>query len=260
MVRFGVLLAALLGLLACSRGPEDDLSGAGAVRIAAAASLKPVLPDVVAEYARKHPGARVTVTYGASGNFYAQLSQGAPFDVFLSADMAYPQRLAEAGLVAGDPRVYAAGRLVLWSLRSSNLNTEWPGVLEGEEVRRIAIANPRHAPYGRAAEEALRAAGVLDRVQPKLVFGESVEQAATFVRTGSAEVGLLPKSQAVAPPMLDEGVWTDIPDELYEPILHGAVVMKSAAEADAAGSFVDFLFGPEARAIFARGGLGRPSE
>lgn len=255
-----MLLAAVLSAAACSRAPGNGPAKASNVRVAAAASLKPVLPEVIEAYIRRHPEAKVTVTYGASGNFYSQLVQGAPFDVFLSADTAYPQKLVEAGLTAGDLREYAAGRLVIWTRRTSNVDPASLEVLVDERVRRIAIANPRHAPYGRAAEGALRAAGLLDRVQSKLVFGGSVEQAATFVRTGAAEIGLLPKSQAVAPPMLDEGAWTEVPETLYEPIRHGGVIVKNVAHAAAAGSFLDFLLGPEAQAILARGGLGLAGE
>jgi molybdate transport system substrate-binding protein len=226
------------------------------VRIAAAASLKPVLPEILVAFASAQPQITTTPTYGASGNFHAQLVNGAPFDVFLSADMMYPEKLAEAKLTTAAAREYATGRLVIWARRDSGLDVKSLEVLKDGRVKKIAIANPQHAPYGRAAEASLRAAGVYDVIHAKLVLGENVEQAATYARTGAAEVGLLPKSQAVAPPMSDDGIAADVDPKLHEPIRHGAVVMKTAKDAAAAQKFVDFLTGPDGQAIFARAGLG----
>lgn len=256
MFRLALILVVAFCAVACSRKSESDVP-ARAVRIAAAASLKPVLPEVSAAFARAHPGIKVDITYGASGNFHSQLVNGARFDVFLSADMMYPQRLWEAGRAQGPPREYAAGRLVLWTHRSTGLKLESLAALSDERVLRIAIANPRHAPYGTAAETVLRNAGLLEALREKLVVGESVEQAATFVRTGAAEAGLLPQSQAVAVPMADEGNWVEVPVSLYEPIRHGAVIVKDATDPASAELFMQFLVGTEAQSIFTRGGLGR---
>jgi molybdate transport system substrate-binding protein len=240
---------------ACSRQTASPSTTSGQVRIAAAASLKPILPDLIAAFSKTNPDVSITATYGASGNFYSQLVNAAPYDLFLSADLSYPQKLSDAGLTAAGPREYAAGRLVIWTLKSSGLDISSLKVVSDLRVKKLAIASPAHAPYGRAAQRALEAAKIIDVVRDKLVLGESVEQAATFVRTGAAEVGILSKSQAVSSPMKDEGVFTDIPDALYDPISHGGVIMKSSPNAAAAEAFLAFVTGPEGQAILGRSGL-----
>jgi len=248
------LLCVAVCIAACSRQPATG-QGRSEVRIAAAASLKPVLPGLIAAYSKSHPEVTVLPTFGASGNLYSQLVNAAPFDLFLSADTAYPKKLVDTGLTAGTMREYAAGRLVIWARRDSGLPVNDLKIVADARVKKLAIANPMHAPYGRAAMTALETAGLHATVKDKLVLGESVEQAATFVRTGAAEVALLPKSQAVVPPMSEEGVFVDVPSDLYEPIRHGAVVMKTAGDAAAAEAFLAFVVGPEGQAMLARSGL-----
>ncbi len=257
MRRVPVVLVGLISfIVACSKGPSPKAASSVAeVRLAAAASLKPVLPGLIREFTSSHPNIAVVATYGASGNFYTQLTSGAPFDLFLSADMGYPQKLADAGLTDGPVREYAQGTLVLWVLKASGLDVSSLSIVTDDRVRKIAIANPQHAPYGRAAEAALKAAGLLESVRTKLVLGESVEQAATFARTGAAEVSILPRSQAMTPAMSEAGVSADIPGALYEPIRHGAIVMKSAKDPAAARAFVDFVLSPPGREILVRAGL-----
>jgi molybdate transport system substrate-binding protein len=244
-----------LFVFACSRQPALPSTDSAQVRIAAAASLKPILPDLITAFSKTNPDLSITATYGASGNFYSQLVNAAPFDLFLSADLSYPQKLSDAGLTAAGPREYAAGRLVIWTLKSSGLDISDLRIVSDSRVKKLAIANPAHAPYGRAAQRALELANLMDAVKDKLVLGESVEQAATFVRTGAAEVGILTKSQAVSSPMKDDGVFTDIPDALYDPIRHGGVIMKSSSNAAAAEAFLAFVTSPEGQVLLERSGL-----
>ncbi len=207
------VVAALLvlpGLLGCSRAgrksPEEP--PVSILSVAAAADLRFVLDDIALEFQGKHPDIQVRVTYGSSGNFFAQLTNNAPFDLFLSADTDYPRRLIEQGLAArASAFVYAVGHLVVWVPRDSSLDIEKLGVqaLLDPSARKIAIANPRHAPYGRAAEAALRTAGVYDRVRERLVYGDNVAQTAQFVQTGSADVGLIALSLALTPTMRASG-------------------------------------------------------
>ena len=181
--------------------------------VAAAADLKFAITDVAAQFEQK-AGTKVNVTYGSSGNFFAQLKNGAPFDVFLSADMDYARKLDEAGL--GEPGTlsrYATGRIVIWAPADSKLNVSesgWKTLLD-ERVKKIAIANPEHAPYGRAAVAAMQKAGIYDQVKSKLVFGENISQAAQFVESGNAQAGILALSLAVSGAMKDGKRW-DIPD------------------------------------------------
>ncbi len=196
--------------------------------------------------------------YGASGTLFAQIQNGAPFDVFLSADRDFPRRLVEAGL-GGPEVVYAVGALVLWTPRGSPLDLAKTGLrgVAAPAVRRIAIANPALAPYGRAATAALEAAGVLGAVKKRLVLGESVAQAAQFAATGAADVAILPASLAREPP-LSEGTSVPVPAELHARLEQSAVVLARTREPDLARAFLDFVTGPRGRAILARRGYGLP--
>src|SRR5205085_7630875 len=159
-----------------------------------------------------------TISFGSSGTFFAQLLNHAPFDVFLSADVTYPQQLAERALtVPGAEFTYAAGRIVLWTRATSPLDVTHAGMsaLTDHRVMHVSIANPEHAPYGRAAQAAIRSAGVYDSVAPKLVFGENVSQALQFVQSGSAEIGIVALSLAVAPSVKNDGRFWEIPLNTY---------------------------------------------
>ena len=225
--------------------------------IAAASDLQPVMPRVAAAFERA-TGHTVTVAYGSSGNFFAQISNGAPYDVYLSADVSYPRQLASAGLtVPGSLVIYAKGSLVVWTRRASGIHVE-AGLtaLLDERVRRIAIANPAHAPYGRAAVAAMTSAGVYDRVKAKLVLGENVSQAAQFVQSGNADAGILPLS--LAKESLDPtGLYSVVPASLYPAIEQAAVVLRRSREPDAARAFVQFLQTREAEDILAQAGFTR---
>lgn len=230
------------------------------ITVAAAADLRFAMDEIVAAYARIVPATHVEVTYGSSGSFYAQISNGAPFDLFFSADIDYPRRLEAAGLGAGPTRPYAVGRIVLWVPTASSLDVEGRGlsVLLDPAVRRIAIANPEHAPYGRAAVAALRSAGLDAGVADRLVLGENVSQTAQFVESGAAEVGIIALSLALAPTLRDQGRWWAIPPESYPPIEQGALVLRGPGDPETASHFLDFVLGPQGRAILDRYGFRLP--
>ncbi len=256
-MKISVLLLMLLPIIAsCSRQPAPAVAKPTEVRFAAAASLKPVMTDLTTEFKKIAPHITLTITYGASGSLYSQITNGGPFDVFLSADTAYPQKLADAGLTSGPVIVYGSGRLSLWTSNTTGLDLAGGlDILKDDRVKKIAIANPDHAPYGKTAEVALKTAGLLDAIRPKLVMGENVEQAATFARTGAAEVAILSKTQASTAPLKNEGRSFDIPEALYQPIQHGAAIIKTAQDAAAAQAFLNFLTGPNAQPVLSSRGL-----
>ncbi|MDP2810728.1 MAG: molybdate ABC transporter substrate-binding protein [Rhodocyclaceae bacterium] len=254
MKRLACMLLALLSMVIAR--PGEAASG---ITIAAAADLKFAMDGIVARFRQAMPGSRIEVIYGSSGKFHAQIRQGAPYDLFFSADIAFPRALAAEGLAASDVRPYAVGRLALWS-PSRDARGMALADLADPSIRRIAIANPKHAPYGRRAEEALRAAGVWEKVASKLVFGENVAQAAQYVQTGNADVGILALSLALSPELAGRGGHALVPDHLHPPLEQGFIVTKRAAGNALAGKFADFMESPEARAILNRHGFALPGE
>jgi molybdate transport system substrate-binding protein len=251
------LLAALLW--PHSAGPQRP--GIGEVRVAAAADLKFALEEVVAAFRRERPDVTVKVTYGASGSFFAQLSNGAPFDVFLSADVEYPRKLIEQGLAGQESEfLYAVGHLVLWVPTSSALDVEKLGAkaLLDPTVKKIAVANPRHAPYGRAAVAALKSLGVFDRVEGKLVYGENVAQAAQFARSGSADAGVFALSLALAPSLRDRGRYWGVPLTAHPRLDQRGVILNGAQDRESAEAFRAFLLGEEGKAVLKRYGFFLP--
>lgn len=230
-------------------------AGEASVSVAAASDLQFAFQDLAAAFRARRPDLRLTASFGSSGNVFAQLQNGAPFDVFLSADVEYARRLHASGLVEGDVFVYAVGRLALWVPAGSPLDlSRGLHALRAPSVRRIALANPRHAPYGRAAEAALRGAGLYEQLQPRLVYGENVAQAASFVQSGAADAGLFAWSLALAP-ALAEGRRFEIPQRLHPPLEQGGVVLKRARDPQAARALRDFLLGAEGQAVLARWGF-----
>jgi molybdate transport system substrate-binding protein len=229
--------------------------------VAAAADLKFAFDDIAAAFRRAHPDIQVRPTYGSSGNFFAQLQNRAPFDLFLSADVDYPRRLIERGDAAPDSLfVYAVGHIVLWVPRSSSLAVEQLGTatLSDPAVRKIAIANPRFAPYGRAAEAALKKLGLYDRVQDRLVLGDNVAQAAQFVQTGAADIGIIGLSQALAPTLRDAGRYWEIPTEAYPRMEQGGVILSWAKDRAGAETLRAFVTGTEGRGLLRRYGFALP--
>ena len=229
------------------------------VRVAAASDLRFALDEVAAQLARRRPAIAVVPTYGSSGNLHAQLRQRAPFDVFLSADVAYPVDLIKSGRGAQeDLFTYALGRVVVWVPNGSALPID-RGLHALADARRLAIANPAHAPYGRAAEAALRRAGLWERLQPRLVLGENIAQTAQFVESGGADAGIIAKSLAVAEAMRGRGRWWEVPADAYPELRQGGLILAGAQSRPAARALRDFLLGEEGRALLARNGFGLPA-
>ncbi|MCX7700328.1 MAG: molybdate ABC transporter substrate-binding protein [Gemmataceae bacterium] len=258
-----VLLAAALAVAASGCAGEADQRPRRLVRVAAAADLKFALEEVSVDFRRLHPDIQVEATYGSSGTFFAQLTNHAPFDLFLSADIDYPRRLVEQGqAVPGTEFLYALGQMVVWVPRDSKWDVESLGIsaLLDPAVRRIAIANPKHAPYGRAAESAMRSFGVYDHVQHRLIFGENVAQAAQFVESGAADIGIIALSLALAPPMRDRGKFWIIPQEAYPRIEQGGVILSWARDREATEAFRAFLLDRRGRDILQRYGFILPGE
>ena len=244
----------LLALLPAGARAQD-------VRVAAASDLQATLPALVARFETQADW-RVSVTYGSSGNFFAQIQNGAPFDVYLSADVDYPRRLEQQGLTApGTVRRYAVGRLVLWTRKDSGIDLRRGlEVLTTPAVRTIALANPDHAPYGRAAVAALRAARIYERVRRRLVFGENIAQAAQFAQSGNADVGIIAMSLAAGGAALrNSGIFVEIPARLHPPIEQGAAVMRAARNPAAARRFLDFLVAAESVTYLREWGFDAPS-
>jgi len=227
--------------------------------VAAAADLQAALPEIAQRF-EKDTGRTVTITFGSSGNFYAQIRNGAPFDVFLSADVEYPRRLESDGVAERGTLVeYARGRIVLWTRRDSGIDvTAGLNVLSNPKVRRIAIANPEHAPYGRAAVAATQRAGIYDAVRSKLVMGENISQTAQFAQSGSADVGIIALSLALTPALKNSGSYVDVPDALYPPIEQAAVVVAASREKTLARQFIDNLKGPAVARVLQAFGFAPP--
>lgn len=225
------------------------------ITIAAAADLHQAMDKVVEAYHGGHPGSRVDVVYGASGMLLSQIEQGAPFELFFSADSHYPQQLVAHGKAAGVPVPYAMGHLVMWSA-SLDMSAVKVSDLAQPRFGRIAIAHPQHAPYGKRAEQTLRAAGVWDAVQSRLVYGENIAQAAQFAQSGNATVGLIAESLAMASPV--KGTYVQVPSSLYEPLRQSFVVTQRGAGNALAQDFARYVQGPEARAMLASYGFSLP--
>jgi molybdate transport system substrate-binding protein len=234
-------LAAALAAVCCGCGARAKPQ---TLSIAAAADLRFALEEIARDFRAAHPAVDVRVAYGSSGNFYSQIRNNAPFDLFLSADVEYPRRLASEGLAEPDSVfVYAVGRIVVWAPADSPLDVARLRMqaLEADSVRHIAIANPQHAPYGRAAEAAMRSAGVYDRAAPKLVLGENIAQTLEFIESGAADVGIVALSLALAPPVRDRGKYWEVPLDTYPKVEQGGAILKSARAPRAAREFRAFL-------------------
>lgn len=227
------------------------------LHIAAASDLQSVLP-AIAQAFEADCHCKLIISYGSSGNFYQQLQNHAPFDVFLSADAQYPQKLNDAGVTTAAPVEYASGKLVLWTRNDSHLDlTKGLRVLAAQGVKKIAIANPAHAPYGRAAEAALKSEGVYEGVAGKLVLGENISQAALFAQSGNADAGILALSLALNPTMKTSGHYVEVSASAYPAIRQAAVVLSYSKQIDLATKFVAYLKSERAATIFAQFGFAR---
>lgn len=258
----GALLFAATGVLAAGtqrQAPPASGPPMAVVRVAAAADLKFVLDEVATRLVRQQPPIRIQPTYGSSGTMHAQLQQRAPFDVYLSADVEYPRDLVRRSIGSErDLFTYARGKLVVWVRTQSKLPVERDGWAALRGARRIAIANPRHAPYGRAAEQALRRAGLWQDESGRIVLGENVAQAAQFVESGAADAGLIAKSLALAPVMRSAGRFWDVPEDAYMPFQQGGLILPWAVSRDAATRVRDYLLSDAGRALLASYGFALP--
>lgn len=246
-----LVLAAVLLLATTARAEK--------ITIAAAADLKFALDEIVTGFKASRTGHEVEVIYGSSGKFHTQIQQGAPYDLYFSADIAYPRELARLDLVASEVKPYAVGRLVLWS-NSLDAGKMTLASLTDSRISKIAIANPKHAPYGKHAEEALRAAGMWDKVQSKLVFGENIANTTQFVQTGNAQVGLIALSLALNPELAKTGGYFLIPDNLHSPIEQGYIITKLGGAKPLARQFADYMGAEPARRVLSKYGFVLPGE
>ena len=232
------------------------------ITVAVAADLSSALPEIAAKY-KSRTGQDIKLTFGSSGTLTTQISNGAPFDVFFSADEEYPKQLIDKNLAEKDSLYrYAVGRLVLWASNDSPLNLSKLGIMAllDPSVKRIAIANPEHAPYGRAAEAALRHYALYEQVSSRLVLGENVSQAAQFVESGNAKAGLIALSHALAPAMKAKGQYWIVPLDSYPTLNQAAVVLSRSKQKDAARKFLEFVQGPEATSLLKDYGFSLPPE
>jgi molybdate transport system substrate-binding protein len=271
-IRITIILTTLAGLglvapFAAARArnasslPQTRAKPCGTVTVAAASDLTYAMKEVAANF-EKATGCSLRLSMGSSGNFLTQIENGAPFDVFFSADIAYPKKLEAEGFAApGSTYLYAIGKIVLWARKDSRVDVDKGfSVLSDPAVHKIAIANPEHAPYGRAAEEALRHAGVYDAVKNKLVLGENISQTAEFVESGNAEAGIVALSLVLSPAMKDKGLAWNIPENLYAPIEQGVVTVRAAANPQGANQLIDYIKVPETAALLERYGFVLPAK
>jgi molybdate transport system substrate-binding protein len=222
---------------------EKEKKNATELVIAAAADLSAVLKEAGDRYEKK-TGATVKLSFGASGALTQQIQNGAPFDLFFSADMDYPRQLIAAGDAdASSLYQYAVGKLVLWVPADSSLDVEHQGmnILLDPSVKKIAIANPQHAPYGRAAEAALKHSGMYDRIADRLVLGENISQAAQFVESGNAQAGFVALAHAAAPAMRGKGKYWEVPLDSYPPLAQGVVILSHSQHKKEATDFLEYM-------------------
>jgi molybdate transport system substrate-binding protein len=250
---------ALLAILAASCLAPENLAQKKTVRIAAAADLQMAMPEIARAF-EGQTGTSVDVAYGSSGNFYAQIQNGAALDVFFSADNEYPKKLEESGFAEShSAAIYGVGKIVLWMPANAKCNPERDGwrCLQDPAVKKIAIANPAHAPYGKAAVAALQKARIYDAIKAKLVLGENISQAAQFVQSGNAQAGIIAYSLALTSALQGGKKWV-IPAEFYPRIEQTVVVLKSAKSKSAAKEFVKFATHGPGREILAKYGFEPP--
>jgi molybdate transport system substrate-binding protein len=256
-----------IGLIVASLAIAPSSGGAvvppsGDVSVAAAADLKFAMDELGREFEKANPGVKLKMTFGSSGNFFSQISNGAPFDLFLSADASYARQLAAAGLGQGEAFLYAIGRIAVVVPESSALPLLRDGIriLVNSSVRSVAIANPRHAPYGRAAEAAMTSLGILPAVKEKLVFGENIAQAMQFVESGAAEAGVVALSLALAPTMKGRLKYWPVPASAHPRIDQGGLVLRGGANVAGALALRDFVLSSRGRDILKRFGFEIPAD
>jgi molybdate transport system substrate-binding protein len=255
-------LRVLLLVCLCAWGALAFAAQSDAPAVAAASDLKFALEEAAAQF-RAATQREVKLVFGSSGNFYRQIEQGAPFQLFMSADESLVFKLADAGRTEDRGQLYATGRIVLFARNGSPLRLDpalagWKAAVAAGAIRHFAIANPEHAPYGRAAEQVLKKLGLWQGLRGKLVLGENVSQAAQFATSGSAEGGVFAYSLALSPQIAKLGAYVLIPEDLHEPLRQRMALLKGAGET--ARAFYRYLQEPPARAVFKRYGFVLPGE
>jgi molybdate transport system substrate-binding protein len=247
-------------LLSTSTGRAQEKTSAPELTVAAAADLSTALKEIGDGYEKK-TGVRLKLSFGASGALTQQIQNGAPFDLFFSADMDYPRQLISSGDAEGASLYeYAVGKLVLWVPADSPLDLDRAGmnVLLDPSVKKIAVANPQHAPYGRAAVAALKHAGLYDRVADRLVLGENVSQAAQFVESGNAQAGFVALAHAIAPSMHGKGKYWVVPADFYPALAQGVVVLSHSQHKKEAAEFVEYIKTKEVAELLRKYGFTLP--
>lgn len=245
-------------LIVCFLGMAGTVH-AETITIAAAADLKFALDEIITGFNKNRSGSEVQVVYGSSGKFNTQIRQEAPYDLYFSADIEYPRALARQGMSGSDVKPYAVGRIVLWSSEMDATKMTLAGLAD-PKITKIAIANPKHAPYGKRAEEALRSAGVWDRVQSKLVYGENVSQTAQYVQSGNAQVGIIALSLALNPGLSGKGGYYLIPDSMHMPLEQGFIITRRGAHKPLAKQFAEYIGSKQARTVMTKYGFVLPGE
>jgi molybdate transport system substrate-binding protein len=238
----------------------SGMASGAEIAIAAASDLNFAIKELIVEY-EKATGNHAKLSLGSSGNFYAQIQNGAPFDLYFSADIGYPKKLEEAGLIVpGSLYRYAVGRIVLWTNHTSHRDvSKGLEVLRDPAIKKIAIANPKHAPYGRAAVAAMEHFKVYEQAKGRLVLGENISQAAQFVESGACDIGVIALSLALAPTMKAAGTYWEIPSNAHPPLEQGAAILKSSKQQETAKQFVEFMQGKQGQEIMARYGFTLPN-
>jgi len=257
--RIAAVLAVISLLLAALQPVRAQSASTRRIAVAAASDLQAVFPELVSRF-EHDSGVKVAVSFGSSGSFSAQIQNGAPFDVFFSADVDYPRRLVASGHAeANSLYQYATGRIVLWTRKDTGIDVQRGlDVLRDARVRRIAIANPRHARYGRAAVAALRHEALYDAVQGKLVVGENISQTAQLADSGNADAGIIAMSLALAPALAEGGTYFEIPSSAHPPIEQAAVVLTVSRNKEAARELLAYLARPAIGQLLQRFGFAAP--
>ena len=252
-------LAAFVLALACVTACKDQNPTTSATRdeltVAAASDLTPAFEEIGREF-ESATKTKVVFMFGSTGMLTRQIENGAPVDLFAAANVSYIDQLEQQGLIVPDTKaIYARGRITLWTPNESPLRLQGIADLARPEVTRIAIANPDHAPYGLAAKQALQSAGIWERVQPKLVYGDNIRQTLQYAETGNVEIAIVALSLSVQ----SKGRWSLIPEELHQPLDQGLAVIKGTKNEQAARAFAAFIAGPQGRAVMQRYGFSFPA-
>lgn len=264
-----LLALILIPLSGCSRAPSPPASNEGAqsvpstVSVAAASDLKFAFEEIISEFQKAHPEVVIETTFGSSGNFYSQLSNKAPFDIFFSADMDYPRKLIEQGDADETTQFqYAIGHIGIWVRNDSPLDLNAPpaAVLSNPTIQKVAIANPRFAPYGRAAEAALKHLEIYDTLKDRLVLGDNIAQTAQFIDTGAADIGIIAASIAQASPLKEKGKFSLISNDSHPPLRQGGVILSWARNLTACQALRSFVISESGQAILEKYGFDRPRD